>query len=613
MTPTRFFGGLLTAFLLLALSVAACGPNAGTPSVVAPGGEGTNGVQAAPDSTFVTDQPPTATAPTSGSSPDSSSGADTNARVSQEVKGREISAHVTYWRGVQSGTLLNKLQYKLFVDLTSDPANKEQVVLKYEIYGPNGIYYTEEKRGLFDTLGAYEYKQAFSLPGPGTYTVDGDFDGEKFSLNIEVFKPPAKLGALAPDRTWDRVGIPKSEIGGLFSLEGLWDGATIEWDGKMSKINQSWLEIEFDAAYLDPMAGRSGDWLYCCPMDRRSKVHYEMMGLAIHYTGTFGYVGGQRSVVVGTSCSVDQKTFEIDGWLEFQPRPGISQFSLQGWSGTVNLDTEPDLVITPRLLDKPSAISNPGLPDAIGGPVDELGFGIVWLFGDDPLGEVAQGCRRERETVFAARRVSELAGGPISGQVVASVGSGTTVIEGRVELHRTGDEGGEPAFATTLKDDGSFAFSDVPSFVRVDGEIERAVYTLTVKDARGPAQTPGDDSTKIVFEPGIVAGIFGLTEHEILLEAQAPGPPTHFIAIGDRAVAVSASPVFHYSLEYWQCGGDFRPLDHTDGFTPAEIVAKCQAFGPAFLPKKLGEVELLARTGWDVWAGVDDRYGPVVA
>ena len=49
---------------------------------------------------------------------------------------------------------------------------------------------------------------------------------------------------------------------------------------------------------------------------------------------------------------------------------------------------------------------------------------------------------------------------------------------------------------------------------------------------------------------------------------------THFIAVADRGVGTSASPVFHYSLEYWQCGGDFSPLHHMPSFTPAQIVEK---------------------------------------
>ncbi len=78
---------------------------------------------------------------------------------------------------------------------------------------------------------------------------------------------------------------------------------------------------------------------------------------------------------------------------------------------------------------------------------------------------------------------------------------------------------------------------------------------------------------------------------------------THFIAVADRPVGGTANTLFHYSLEYWQCGGDFKPLSHMPGFSPANIVAKCKALSPRFQPKRLGEVELLARTGWRVWAG----------
>lgn len=76
---------------------------------------------------------------------------------------------------------------------------------------------------------------------------------------------------------------------------------------------------------------------------------------------------------------------------------------------------------------------------------------------------------------------------------------------------------------------------------------------------------------------------------------------THFIAVGDRGVAVSVSPVFHYSLEYWQCGLDFTPLNYEPGFTPEDLASKCSD------PKKLGEVELLAIHKWSVWAGYTQR------
>ena len=78
---------------------------------------------------------------------------------------------------------------------------------------------------------------------------------------------------------------------------------------------------------------------------------------------------------------------------------------------------------------------------------------------------------------------------------------------------------------------------------------------------------------------------------------------THFIAVADRGVGTSASPVFHYSLEYWQCGGDFSPLHHMPSFTPAQIVEKCSAFNSPSEPQQLGGIELLARMGWAVWAG----------
>ena len=84
---------------------------------------------------------------------------------------------------------------------------------------------------------------------------------------------------------------------------------------------------------------------------------------------------------------------------------------------------------------------------------------------------------------------------------------------------------------------------------------------------------------------------------------------THFIAIADRPVDFTRGNVFHYSLEYWECGGDFTPLRTRKGFTRPQIVANCRALGGTS-PKMLGEVELLASMGWDVWAGIDDLLSP---
>ena len=87
-----------------------------------------------------------------------------------------------------------------------------------------------------------------------------------------------------------------------------------------------------------------------------------------------------------------------------------------------------------------------------------------------------------------------------------------------------------------------------------------------------------------------------------------PPPPTHFIAIADRRVGGTVG-LYHYSLEHWDCGGNYTPLNTTAGYTPAQIITNCKALNAAATPTKLAGVELLANTGWTVWAGRDEVFG----
>ena len=87
-----------------------------------------------------------------------------------------------------------------------------------------------------------------------------------------------------------------------------------------------------------------------------------------------------------------------------------------------------------------------------------------------------------------------------------------------------------------------------------------------------------------------------------------PAPPTHFIAIADRRVGGTVG-LFHYSMEHWDCGGNYTPLNTPAGYTPAHIVTNCKPLNQAATPTKLGAVELLANTGWTVWAGRDEVFG----
>lgn len=171
-----------------------------------------------------------------------------------------------------------------------------------------------------------------------------------------------------------------------------------------------------------------------------------------------------------------------------------------------------------------------------------------------------------------------------------------------VELFLPGED---TAFATTGIDaNGLFTFTGL-KVVRTDDADQNApdVFATQYRVRVSEAEAEVDGNT-ILFQSW-TRSVRPFSETEILLQ---PTPATHFIAVGDRGVG--GTPVaFHYSLEYWVCGGRFAPLHDSDGFTPAEIVTKCRELDPRAQPRKLGAVELLARMDWEVWAGVDDLVG----
>lgn len=171
-----------------------------------------------------------------------------------------------------------------------------------------------------------------------------------------------------------------------------------------------------------------------------------------------------------------------------------------------------------------------------------------------------------------------------------------------VEIFRPGEE--SPFASKRIDSSGKFAFSGLQGLKPVDTsdggpEFYGSQYKIVVSDAESEV----DGNTLLFQEKTQLVRPF--TDTTIFIE---PTPATHFIAIGDRGVG-GAPIVFHYSLEYWTCGGRFEPLHHIDGFTPEELFAKCRELDPRAFPKKLGAVELLARTDWEVWAGVDDLVG----
>jgi hypothetical protein len=158
--------------------------------------------------------------------------------------------------------------------------------------------------------------------------------------------------------------------------------------------------------------------------------------------------------------------------------------------------------------------------------------------------------------------------------------------------------------STNVNADGSFEFTELP-IIRTDNkssgpsDVYGTQYTIEIEN---PESGAGDE--RVSYKDKRVSAR-PFSAKKILLDPAV----THFIAVGDRPVDLGVELVYHYSLEYWECGGEFDPLHQTDGFTPDEIVAKCEALDPIAKPKKLGEVELLARGNWSVWAGVNDVSG----
>lgn len=82
-----------------------------------------------------------------------------------------------------------------------------------------------------------------------------------------------------------------------------------------------------------------------------------------------------------------------------------------------------------------------------------------------------------------------------------------------------------------------------------------------------------------------------------------------FIAVADRRVSMSLGAGYHYSAEQWRCCKKFTPLHFAKGFTRNEIIKKCTCPGQKEEPEKLHAVELLARTGWIVWATRPKLFG----
>lgn len=464
------------------------------------------------------------------------------------------------------------------------------------------------------------------LPGPGRYTIKGTVQDNPFEIDFSVDEPPIGLGALVPSGQFSSIPLEEGHLNGLVSLEGSWSGRLPEgwesWGDVAPLSNLSRFELTVVDRNLDPTPSGVDQVTY-----EGTRAPFDLMLPTASYEGTLRFALAARGWTENTTrinaaggayvCATEIVTYALKGELKYVP-----QGSLWG----ANLELTGTLVTPyPRLtehLPRTVAISAAASPEEIdrlrmhgnfSGSITDTnnGLGVLLDFSDvqpNPASTIVEGSRCISQldarglVVFPAEE--NVTAGPLSGNLVGTPGTATSVTAGTADLYVVGHEGGAPAFATTIADDGSFAFPEVPTFTRVDGDWVQAEYNIVIEGATGPGDIELHGTDQITFEDTSLLGVFGMTDNEIeLAPTNIDIPPTHFIAVGDRGVA-GTPVVFHYSLEYWECGGDFTPLQHVDGFTPTEVVAKCKALDPAAQPQKLGEVELLARTGWEVWAGV---------
>lgn len=240
------------------------------------------------------------------------------------------------------------------------------------------------------------------------------------------------------------------------------------------------------------------------------------------------------------------------------------------------------------------------------GPIPEDGvLPLGSIFRDEQQGDYApEGLYAGSDRAYGGAFYA--ASKELTGAVIGAVKPGSLADQltgAKVELFEPGSE--EPLKSQRVGPDGEFEFTGLP-IIRTDGEtsgppdVFATQYTIKVTEAEADV-----NGNIVEFQPRTIT-TRPFIEQTILVD---PVEATHFIAVGDRGVG-GTPIVFHYSLEYWRCDARFEPLYEQDGFTPDEVFAKCRELNPRSQPQKMGEVELLARTDYTVWAGVDDLTGP---
>lgn len=606
----RFYVSLLVAALTIVLLAVACGgggeetPDGGAAQEEGPGG---GAPQERSPGGGDRDNGPAPTTPPSES--------DGSTASSQVINGMLIDVTVTRWDTDPQGLkkswadLVDVLRYRLHFSVKPGPgASDGSTPIEFQIFKGDSVFpfylpstdYAEDReiRQVF-----VPYQSWFILPGPGSYTIKGKVGGDEFEVSVEAVQPPVRFGALVEPGTWGHTGIDAGGLEGFASVEGTWTGVLPEgWqDGRQIRadfVSLSQLDFRRIDQFIEPVPSDKPQRIY-----DGTRLDFDLMLPRARYDGELRfYLAATGFDEKAGVCGAEIVTYELEGLLSYLPLGKV-------WGSRLKMTgklVRPYPVLTEHLPQKVVITS------AAGGDIEPVRFGFRFQdFEPNPDSVLTHEstCRsRMDETGLgstAFRGSGDPGGGRITGRAVASSGSGASVSQGRAEL-RVDPSSQNPDYFSPIRADGEFVFTDIPVFDDSDGAVIN--YTLTLRDVRGFPNISIPNATEVQFAPATVTGVVVHTNHEIQLQAQT-SPPTHFIAVGDRGVGVSISPVFHYSLEYWQCGGDFTPLNHTDAFTRPEIIARCQAFGATFQPRKLGEVELLRRPGWEVWAGIVDLTG----
>ena len=558
------------------------------------------------------------------------------------VNGMLIDATGSQWNGPPRATMRRSwsefaelLRYGLYFSVSDGPippAERQRV--EYQVFEGAEIIPFGGGGGSKDPREHFLIPQQFpadviedfvELPGPGQYNVKGTVGEESFDIAFSVEQPPILRGALVPPGEFVSIPIDAYALNGLVNVEGTWSGRLPEgyesWGDVKPLSNLSQIDLKIVDRFLEPMPTGIPQARY-----EGESVPFDLMRPVVDLEGTLRFTlgargwegGGTRRNAAGGAfvCATETVTYELKGRLEYSPQGPVwgAEFDLTGTLVTPLPLLVEELPQSVEITEayQPEEIDQLRLIGHFDGPFSETsnGLGFLLSFSDlqsNPASMIHEdsGCisRLEAGALLAFPAEPNVTNGPISGKVTSPLGTATTVTAGTAELHVAGGTRGAPLFATNIGEDGSFTFPEVPTYEQANGEWTQALYDIVIEGATGRGDIELHGTEEVTFDDLDFLGVFGLTNHEIeLTPNNITEEATHFIAVGDRGVG-GTPVVFHYSLEYWECGGDFTPLQHAAGFTPAEVVAKCKGLDPTAVPQKLGEVELLARTGWEVWAG----------